>query len=436
MPRTANDYFGKRFSRPLWAIALSLSFSLANSAQEQAFDYHLEETPAVSWNRLPLFDARAMAAGGVSQLASPAFAAVFNPALIPNGPPRVGAGFAAMRFQAFQYWGVNQGVIHEQSPLTADALLPASLGGALSLGQWRLAGGYYLSGVPRFPDFAQRLTYEYDQYWEYHGSFSGQEQTMYAASAWQPAAWLTLGIRLAYVSGKRWLETSDIDSSYFNINNQWILKNVFLKHKENHRYSHWVPALGTLVHLTSSWDLDLSLEYPLSGRVQRSLEQSFDNPNDGVHLSILREYRDARKTPANLRCGTAYTFKLGSCSGVEKKISLAAEARGTFWSTYRYEFFGETLPRDFRDTVETALGMEYTTAGSARAFSINLGVHCDPQPSRTAATTLWAWSGGVGARLGRLSSNIGLVFYSGATAGISQRHVLLAAAIAYEFKGE
>ena len=94
------------------------------------------------------------------------------------------------------------------------------------------------------------------------------------------------------------------------------------------------------------------------------------------------------------------------------------------------------MPRDFRDTVETALGMEYAAAGSAGAFSVNLGIRCDPQPPRAAATTLWAWSGGAGARLGRLSGNIGLVFYSGATAGISQRHLLLAVAMAYEFKGE
>ena len=93
MPRTLNDHFGKRFSRPLWAIALSLAFSLTISAQEQAFDYHLEETPAVSWNRLPLFDARAMAAGGVSLLASPAFAAAFNPALIPDGRSAPGSRF-------------------------------------------------------------------------------------------------------------------------------------------------------------------------------------------------------------------------------------------------------------------------------------------------------------------------------------------------------
>jgi len=436
MPKTMNNQFGKRFSRPLWAIVLNLVFFLTISAQEQAVDYHLEETPAVSWNRPPLFDARAMAAGGISLLASPAFAAAFNPALIPDGAPRLEVGFVGLRFQAFQYWGINQGVIREQFPLTADALLPASLGGTLSLGKWRLAAGYCLSALPRFPDFAQRLTYEYDQYWEYRGSFSGQEQTMYAASAWQPAAWFALGIRLAYVSGKRWLETSDMDSSYFNIGGQWILKNISLHHEENHRYGHWVPALGAWLHLNPSWDLGLSLEYPLAGRVRRSREQSFDNPSDGVYLSILQERRDALKSPANLRCGTAYSFKLGGRSGMDKKISLAIEARSTFWSSYRCEFFGETMPRDFRDTVETALGMEYAAAGSAGAFSVNLGVRRDPQPPRAAATALWAWSAGAGARLGRLSGNIGLVFYSGATAGISQRHLLIAAAMAYEFKGE
>jgi hypothetical protein len=426
---------GRQF-RQLIILFFMLCACLLISAQEQVFDYHLEETGTISWNPPPFFDAQATAAGGIALMASPTFAAACNPALIPNGAPRLAVGFAGIQFQAFQFWGVNQGVIREQSPLTGKVLLPANLAGTLSLGKWRLAAGYYLSGVLRFPDFVQRTIFDYGQFREYRGSFSGQERTFYIAAAWQPALWLALGARLGYISGKQQLETIDYDSAYFNINNTWVLRTISLKHGETHRYSHLVPALGALLHLTSSWNLGLSMEYPLAGHVQRSLEQSFENPDDRVYLSIMQECRDSQKKPANLRFGTTYTFKLASRSAIEKKITLAVEARDTFWSSYRYEFFGETLPRNFRDTVETALGVEYVAAGSTRAFSINLGIRCDPQPPREAATTLWAWSGGAGARLGRLSGNIGLVCYSGATAGISQHHLLLAVAIAYEFKGE
>jgi hypothetical protein len=41
----------------------------------QNFDYHLEESPAISWNGVQMFDARMMALGGISLMASESFAA-------------------------------------------------------------------------------------------------------------------------------------------------------------------------------------------------------------------------------------------------------------------------------------------------------------------------------------------------------------------------
>jgi hypothetical protein len=436
MPGTSTGRFAQKFIRPLLAIAASLMFALAVPAQEQVFDYHLQETPAVSWNRPSFFDARAAAAGGISLMASPVFAAAFNPALIPDGAPRLGAGFAGLQFQAFQFWGVNQGVTRMESPRTDTVILPAGLAGTMNAGKWRMAAGYRLSGVLRFPDFAQRTTYEYDQYWEYRGSFSGQERTLYAAAAWRPSAFMALGFRLDFVWGKRRIETTSLDSSYYNVGGQWILKEIAVSHRENNLSSIWIPSVGVCWRPHQGWTLAAAFAYPLTGRVQRSLEQSFENPYDGVHISILRECRDLQKKPASLLCSVLYDLKLNRRSGTEKKLSLAAEAKASFWSSYRYEYFAETMPRDLRDTMETALGLEYAAASSTRSFFIRLGVRRDPQPPRLAKTTLWAWSGGVGARLGRLSGDVGLVLYSGTTIGIRQRHWLCAASIAYEFKGE
>jgi hypothetical protein len=68
----------------------------------QNYDYHREESPSVSWNNIPMFDARMLAVGGISLMASDAFSAVINPAAIPAAKGLVtGGSFQAVIHQAF-----------------------------------------------------------------------------------------------------------------------------------------------------------------------------------------------------------------------------------------------------------------------------------------------------------------------------------------------
>jgi hypothetical protein len=144
----------------------------------QHFDYRLEEAPVVSWNSLPLFDARLMALGGMSLTASGPFAAALNPALIPS-PEKVllGASFGGMHHEAFQYWGVNQGVKTKATPLSNRNFLLSGLAAAFKTGDIRLSAGWVLSALRQFPSFTFRQEYEYDQYDAYSGEFSGRENT-------------------------------------------------------------------------------------------------------------------------------------------------------------------------------------------------------------------------------------------------------------------
>jgi len=434
MPRAMNNRGEKKINYWLQAIGICLMFSLAVSAQEQTFDYRLEETPAVSWNALPFVDARAVA--GISLLASPALSAAFNPALIPAGPLQLTATLKQVTHEAFQYWGVNQGVI-----AASGAQRDADFGISAAAGTWggkrfRLAAGYSLSAVLRFPDFEQRWNYEYDQYYSTSGTFSGKEDVFFAAAAWQPASFLTLGARLAYRSGQRRISLVDFDSSYYNIGGQWVLREIAVGHSENHRTSLWAPALGFSLRLSPAWTFAAAFDYPLEGKAHRTVVQSFDNPADRVDISIDQESRDSFSEPATLLVGTAYRFRLGGVSRADKFLRLAAETRATFWSDYRYEFFGQTQPRDLRNTVEAAVGMEYGAFTARRDFFVRFGFRRDPQPLRAAGATLSAWCGGIGGRWHRWSGDFGLALYSGSVRGYAQRHLLAVFTLGYAWKGE
>jgi hypothetical protein len=117
------------------------------SVSAQVFDYHREESPAISWNGTPLFDARMLGAGGVSLMGSPGFMAAVNPALIPHGDKLlVAASFDVTHFEAFQYWGLNQGVLGDYGilvcPLFLQSNAPPPFSCALAFAPLRACSGY------------------------------------------------------------------------------------------------------------------------------------------------------------------------------------------------------------------------------------------------------------------------------------------------------
>jgi len=131
---------GSRLSATLWLLALQ--GTLAPWALGQHHDYHLEETPAVTWNGILSQDARMLALGSTSLLSSGPFAGSANPALIPeNGSAGLAVTGDGVVFEAFQYWGVNQGVVRQVDPLSAHSWGLGGLAGHADAGSVRLAAG-------------------------------------------------------------------------------------------------------------------------------------------------------------------------------------------------------------------------------------------------------------------------------------------------------
>jgi hypothetical protein len=107
------------------------------------------------------------------------------------------------------------------------------------------------------------------------------------------------------------------------------------------------------------------------------------------------------------------------------RLRLGGEAVYARWSHYRYEFFGEDLPRALRDTYGLATGMELTFKARTDV-SLRWGYRRDPQPVRAPATTLEAVTGGVGVRLWKLALDAGAAHYQGSAGGVRQDHTALA----------
>lgn len=406
----------------LWIISF---LSVAQNSSYQ-YDYHREESPAISWNGIHFFDSKILSLAGISLMASDPFAAVINPALIPDEKKiTLGFSYGTIYHEATQYWGVNQGVVTVPNPFSSRNTLFNGLSGNFILKKIRISIGSYLSNLLNYPSFEYREEYDYGQYYSYMGTFAGKENAYYIAAAIKPGEKFDLGFKLEYVSGQREVEVNDTDSYWELINNDWVKKRIVITQKENHLLSSVRLTLGAMYKLSLHWNIGACFIFPFNGKAKRTVTRSFQNFSDEVFISETQNDTDTLYRPGKFYLGTTLKLPLKNNGPAQKRITLAAEVKYSLWSTYKYILFDENIPRDLKNTMEFALGGEYGAFSEKRDFFIRLGTRFDPQPIKDPDTRLFSFSGGVGFRLSWFSMDIGTAYYIASTNGESQDHFML-----------
>ena len=396
----------------------------------QYFDYRLEESPAISWNGVHFFDARLMALGGISLLSSEPFLATINPALIPiNDKWVLGLSGNRLEYESFQYWGVNEGVVIASEPFYVRDLHVGGLAVSRSFNKIRFSAGWYLSNSFKFPDFYYQNDFEYEQYSIFSGSFSGREHTVFAAAAFKLFKTVDFGIKLDYITADRNVELVDFSSEWFLINGTYIRKDTQLEQVENHKMALVRSTLGVKFQISPKWMVGTALVYSFKGKAERTITRTFENITDNLVFTNTQNATDTLYRPGKIYLGTTLTFPLKTDSPQQRRLILAAESAYTFWSGYQYIFFDEEIPRDLKNTLDLAIGMEYGLINPKGGFFLRLGFRLDPQPLVEPPTTLKVFSGGIGLQTGPVSADLGLSYYYGVAGDIAQNHFLLSGTI-------
>jgi hypothetical protein len=351
-------------------------------------------------------------------MASGFFRGAVNPALLPKeGKFNAGISLDYMFHEAFQYWGVNQGVTFKPSALSGRHAGLSGLALSFSLKNIRLSAGWYLPSLLSLPDFNFEQTY-----WAYTGEFSGREDTFFAAAAVSWGSKLDIGIKIDYIHGKRDLEVNEY-FKYYRSNGYPVDSHLLIHHSESHKLTCIVPTVGAAFKLSPTWTLGAALVYPFKGNAERTLNRVFDNqfepPISDTLTSTDRFYR-----PARIQVGTLYTLNPRSTES-KTKIIIAIESTYVLWSGYEYIFFSEETPRDMRNCLVLAAGAEYGIYGRVKDFIIRAGYRFDPQPVRDPKFTLHTLTFGCGFRYGNLTTDIGFAYYIGPSDMLRQRHYII-----------
>jgi hypothetical protein len=372
-----------------------------------------------------MYDARMLATGGISLMASDPFSAVANPALpATTHHVNLGGSLETMYFQAFQYWGINQGVLTASSGMDDRDFAISGFSIVLPIKSVHLSLGWYLADILEFPDFNQD-----ENYWGYSGDFHGREDRFFMGIALQLGTRFRLGTRLEYGQGLRSVDMIE----HFYYADGWY---TFIEQKEVHKSQSLILSIGMTVSITPKWEMGAVFDYALQATVDRSVDRIFENNFPSPSIYDYQSSQDSHSVPARIKLASSHVIWQKKHQNTYRKIILAAEAAMVFWSSYSYEFFQETLERDLRNTLITAFGIEYGCHGEKFDYFLRVGYRMDPQPLRFPSTTIHGFSGGVGVNWKGFNANLAMAFFTGSANNQSQSHFVLCTTIGYSFEGE
>lgn len=399
----------------------------------QNFEYRTEESPAISWNSINLFDARQLGTGDISFFSSRPFSGISNPALITTC---ISTGFnlSAVIFDAFQYRGINEGVKTTTAPLLDIYGNISSLAGSFNLSIFKVNIGWYVSDILRFPSFNFRNEYSDNQYDYYKGVFSGQLNNFFSAISYDINKKLTLGLKLNYVSGTRNINLTDESSYNYPINGSTINVKKSTETVQTNKINQIKTTIGLSYKIKPDILLAFAFEYPFNNNVKRTIKRSFINETQNINFTNTANISDSYYSPKKLSLGIKKDFNIAYKNTHNyKKLSLAFETKLILWSDYKYILFGEEILRDMKNSFITGLGLEYGIYSKKKDLFFRAGFKLDPQPVNIISTVFKVLSSGFGIRYRRFSSDIGLAYWFAKSNGINRNNIIISSTISYRF---
>jgi len=392
------------------------------TAPAQVFDYRHVESPAISWNGTGMYDAGLLSLGGVSLFASGPASQVANPALYPKSRGvELGFSYSYVSYQSFQYWGVNTGVLATSDPFREGLGFPSMITARFGFPGISMTAGWYRSALNDFPDFSIRNEYDYDQYDEFNGTFSGFTESFFMAAGIPISGKLSAGVKVRYSRGARNAAITDKTSYYYFLDGYWQLKEKISTTAESERTEIFAPEAGIIYKLNKNWSASARIMIPLTGKAKRVINRSLSN-NDGLNIYDDHEFTDDFFDVPELSTGILFSKGGLKIFGSPGKLRAGAEISFKKWSDYKLYYYGEEEVRDPADTVKLALGAEYGMQLKKMDLFLRLGFNLDKQPRRDVETVLSHYSAGAGILYQGVEFGIGFLYTRGSAGGVMQDH--------------
>ncbi len=371
--------------------ALVVAVSALPAFGQSVIGQYEDEAPLLSWNGFGAVTAPRLGLGLVSvSRAFDASAGTSNPALLTRLPRATASASAFLGTASlYRYAIVNTGPVTSAGPISATAY-GAELGGVSA--RWRgwtaaltaaLVEDYGRPAIDLSYDDPQgRLAYalKFDQ--------TGFLRAWHVAVAHPLGRRLAAGVGVGILEGeirRNLVENFASDAAVISDSRTQSLTGAFANAGLT-----WDPLPGVTAALS------VRSPFVLSSRSRSSLE--FRETGGPTSFTIAGNAEDRYRRPWAVAAGASWT--------VSPPLTFSVEAAWFGWSRYRMTYFGEDLPRKFRDVVRAGAGGEYGVGfrmfGRRFRAPLRAGVVLDPQPTLPRSSYLFVTIG-AGLRTGRLA---------------------------------
>ncbi len=404
--------------------AASLLFFLMSgfiTAQTALFDYQREELPAMSLNGVPYFDARLLVSGGNPLMSENPLSALYNPAALAD-ETRFSLSVSAKRHSAFQYWGINEGILIVPKALNEQNFGLSAAALSLELSGLTLAAGFAETALRAFPSFIYEKTQDYLNYtyrYSYQGQFTGAERSAFVALKREMLPRLHAGLTFSFSRTERSVSVTE-SWDYKPMSSSGWNSDFRMNQSENHTLTGFALIAGIAYSPIQSMKTAISIRIPLNGSADREISRELTVETDSRRSR--HEAVDPFHRPLSVNASVLASLPLNI-----RRFSLQTGLNllYTQWSGQRFVLFGKDLGEAMRNTLSTSLALRATWQTNLGVFDFSAGLRHDPQPLKTPAGTVLHWTGGISLREKWLEVDLTVAHLSSRIAEYDIPHTLL-----------
>jgi len=376
---------------------INISAVLAQTGAGQ----YTEEAPLGSWNILGPGTAASLGSG-FCRLARPGTlgAAYSNPSLLTFLPPvALSLSCSFNQTQLFSYWLVNTGVIATSGNLTQRSWQLDHIGLSFRTGGWTIGLGAALTENYGRPGLEYRYVYNQEVYNQLQIWQTGYLSSWAITLARKLGQKISIGLSLVQ-------ERGSIERS---LDEFWMQEQIQLLDYRYQKIRGFMALAGMSYEVNDRLLLGLSFSPPSYRKSQGDSSLSYLTPLEEIR--IQGKSSDRIKRPPVVGMGGRLVIRPG--------LEIFLDAIYFGWKQYSFFYFGEEQPRNFRNILTLAAGLEYL--GKFRFLGRNwsspyfLGLAIDPQPDRDPGSTYYylTFGSGFGNASWRLSFSTALGLESG-----------------------
>jgi hypothetical protein len=367
-----------------------LFFFPSTSWPQLVIGQYEDEAPFRTWNTLGVKTASSLARGETQfTLASDCSVALSNPALLLKLPKvAFTVSYSSSKALFYKYSIVNTGVLFSEENFPHQFYVIDFIGASVRFDDWALAVNWSLLEVYSRPPTAYQYLSQGTSYYSIEVSQKGKLDNINFSLSRQLFKGLSIGFGFNYVYGQ-------LDR---DIAEEWIADRITITDNKSQEYRGYYFNGGLALDLTDKFRVGAVFRTPYTKKSKSQSMLRYDAPAGDTDIRIEATSDDEYHQPLVIGLGASFMVSDG--------LRVMSDFVFYDWSSYKVDYFGEPLQRDFKDVIKIGVGAVYESSHVLfnQVFYIpwRAGFIYDPQPMKEPNSSYLYFTFGSGIRWKRI----------------------------------